>query len=90
MNKTEFIEAVAEQAGVSKKDTKSVIEAVMEVVTETLKNGNSIQLTGFGTFKSVYKEASTARNPKTGEVVSVPAKNVPKFVFGKTIKEAIK
>lgn len=89
-NKGEFIEAIAERAEVSKSVAASVFNSMTEVVTEQLKAGESITIAGFGKFKSVHKDARTARNPQTGELVSVPERNTPKFEFGKNIKEALK
>lgn len=88
MTKAEFVKKVAERAGVGKKKTEAVINAFMEVVAETLKEGEKVYLRGFGTFLMKKRSARTARNPKTGKVIKVPPKLVPAFKPGKSLKEA--
>ena len=90
MNKTEFVDALAAKTGLSKKDAKAAIEASIEIITETLKNGDSVSLIGFGTFATSKRAARTARVPGTGEEVQVPESTVAKFKPGKALKEAVK
>ncbi|MCK5077161.1 MAG: HU family DNA-binding protein [Calditrichia bacterium] len=89
MNKNELIGAISEKAGVSKKDAGEVIGAFIEVVKEQLKARDSISMVGFGTFKTADRAARTARNPKTGADIQIPAKTVPVFKFGKGVKEVL-
>ena len=88
MNKTELIKAIAEKAGYTQKDVKVVMETLQEVVFNTIKD-EEVKLMDGVALTSVYKEATTARNPQTGETVNVPAKYAPKCKFGVAIKNAI-
>lgn len=90
MNKTELIAAVAEKAGLSKKDADAAVNAFIGAVTEDLKGGDKVQLVGFGTFEVRARAAKQGRNPKTGEAMTVPASKVPAFKAGKALKEAVK
>jgi len=90
MNKQELIEAIAEKSHTSKSDSKKMLDAFLETVTETLAHGDSVQLIGFGTFKSTERNARSGRNPRTGETVTIPAKRVPSFTAGNALKEAVK
>ena len=89
MNKQELIEAIAEKSHTSKSDSKKMLDALLETVTETLAQGDSVQLIGFGTFKSTERNARSGRNPRTGETVTIPAKRVPSFTAGNALKEAV-
>ncbi|MBQ7688095.1 MAG: HU family DNA-binding protein [Clostridia bacterium] len=90
MNKTELIAAVAEKAGLSKKDAEKAVKAVFESVTETLAAGNKVQLIGFGTFEVRARAEKEARNPRTGATVKVAATKVPAFKAGAALKDAVK
>ncbi len=89
MNKTDLIDAIAQKAGLSKKDAKAALEATLASVTESLQKGDSVQLIGFGTFKVNERKARTGRNPRTGETINIAAAKVPAFVAGKALKDAI-
>ncbi|WP_178372039.1 HU family DNA-binding protein [Desulfacinum infernum] len=89
MNKKELIEKVAATANVSKQDTASVVNALLNEIEAALKAGEQIAITGFGSFKVVDRPAREARNPRTGEKITVPASKVPKFVPGKSLKDAL-
>ncbi|MCT7375814.1 MULTISPECIES: DNA-binding protein HupB [Chelativorans] len=89
MNKNELVSAVADQAGISKGDAQSAVDAVFSVITSELKKGGDVRLVGFGNFGVSRREASTGRNPQTGAPVQIPARNVPKFSAGKGLKDAI-
>lgn len=89
MNKAEFIDAVAEKAGLSKKDAKGAVEAVLETVTEVLVKKDSVSFIGFGTFTVAQRAARTAKVPGTTKTVEVPATTVAKFKVGKALKEAV-
>ncbi len=90
MNKTELIAAVADKAGLSKKDAEKAVKAFTDTVTEALANGDKVQLVGFGTFETVERSAREARNPRTGEPMKVAATKAPKFKVGNALKEAVK
>lgn len=89
MNKAEFIDAVASKAGLTKKDTKIAVDAVIETITEQLSLGNEVAFIGFGTFKTVKKAARTAKVPGTNKTVEVPATTGAKFKVGKALKYAV-
>lgn len=89
MNKTELVAAMADKAGLTKKDADAALKAFTEVVEETLKAGDSIQLIGFGTFEVAERAERTGRNPQTGAEMVIPASKAPKFKAGKTLKDAL-
>ena len=89
MNKAELISAVAEQAGLSKKDTEAVIVATLDTITAALKDGEKVQLVGFGSFEVKKRAARVGRNPQTKEAVEIPASVVPVFKAGKALKDAV-
>ena len=89
MNKTELVAAVAEQAGLSKKDAEAAVKAFTDVVAEALKAGDKIQLVGFGTFEVSERAAREGRNPRTGETMTIEASKTPKFKAGKALKELV-
>ena len=90
MNKTELVAAIAEKAGISKKDAEASVKAFTDVVAEELKKGEKIQLVGFGTFEVSERAARTGRNPQTGEEMTIAASKSPKFKAGKALKDAVK
>lgn len=89
MNKTELIAAVAEKAELSKKDAEKAVKAFTDVVSEELVNSGKIQLVGFGTFEVSERAAREGRNPKSGEVMNIPASKTPKFKAGKALKDMV-
>ena len=89
MNKAELINAVAEKADVSKKDAEAVISATLETITAALKEGDKVQLVGFGSFEVKKRAARVGRNPKTKETIEIPASVVPVFKAGKALKDAV-
>ncbi len=89
MNKTELIAAMANDAGLSKKDAEKALNAFIENVTEELKAGGKVQLVGFGSFEVRARAARTGRNPKTGTEIKIDAKKLPVFKAGKQLKEVI-
>ncbi|MDX4060434.1 HU family DNA-binding protein [Aliarcobacter skirrowii] len=89
MNKNEFIDAVAAKAGLSKKDAKSAVDAVLETITEALVKKDSVAFVGFGTFSTANRAARVAKVPGTDKTVNVPATTVAKFKVGKALKEAV-
>ena len=89
MNKAELIDAVADSADISKAAAARSVDTVLEVITESLKNGNAVTLVGFGTFNSRRREARTGRNPRTGEPIQIKASNLAVFKAGKGLKDAL-
>lgn len=89
MNKTELVAAVAAKAEISKKDAEKVVNAFTDTVAEALKQGDKVQMVGFGTFEVSERAARTGRNPQTGETMEIKASKAPKFKAGKALKDAI-
>ena len=89
MNKTELVAAMADQAGLSKKDSEKALKAFTDVVAAELKKGGKVQLVGFGTFEVAERAAREGRNPQTGAVMKIPASKAPKFKAGKALKDSI-
>lgn len=90
MNKTELINQVAETSELSKKDASKAVDAVFESITNTLKNGDKVQLIGFGNFEVRERAARKGRNPQTGQEIEIAASKVPAFSPGKALKDAVK
>ena len=90
MNKTELVSAMAEQAGISKKDAEKALTAFTNIVADTLVDGDKVSITGFGTFEVVERAARTGRNPQTGESIQIKASKSPKFKASKVLKDAVK
>jgi DNA-binding protein HU-beta len=90
MTKDELVAKMADASGVKKVDVQKAIDAMIETIITTIKTGDKVNITGLGIFKVKEKKARLARNPKTGESIQVPAKNAPKFVPSKNLKEAVK
>ncbi|MBK1726694.1 HU family DNA-binding protein [Halorhodospira neutriphila] len=89
MNKSELIEAVADSADLSKAAASRAVDAMVESVTDALREGDQVTLVGFGTFTVRDRAARTGRNPQTGETIQIPASKVPGFKPGKALKDAI-
>lgn len=89
MNKTELAAAVAAKTEMTKKDAEKVVNALFETMGEMLANGEKVQVVGFGTFEVKERAARTAKNPRTGETVSVPATRVPAFKAGQALKAKV-
>ena len=90
MNKTELVKVVAEQAELTQKDAAKAVDALIEIISETLAQEEKIQLIGFGTFEVRERAARKGRNPQTGEEIEISASKVPAFKAGKALKEAVK
>ena len=89
MNKAELINAAAEKANLSKKDTENAINAALEVISAALADVDKIQLVGFGAFEVKSRAERTGRNPKTKETIKIPASKVPVFKAGKALKDLV-
>ncbi|MBW1988204.1 MAG: HU family DNA-binding protein [Deltaproteobacteria bacterium] len=88
MNKGDLINEVAKVVG-TKKDAQAAVDTSLESNTKALKKKDTVTLVGFGTFRVDKREARKGRNPQTGKEIKIPAKNVPKFLPGKALKEAV-
>ena len=89
MNKTELIDAIAKEAGLSKKDAAAALNAFTETVTKELKKKGKVQLIGFGTFETSKRAARKGRNPQTGKEIKIAAAVVPAFKAGKALKDLV-
>ena len=89
LTKADLVDAVAKETELPKKQAAAAIEAVLSTITATLAKGGKVQLTGFGTFEAVRRKKRTARNPRTGETITIPATTVPRFRPGKALKDAV-
>ncbi len=89
MNKAEFVAAVADNAGISKKDAEAAVKAFADVVACELKKGGKVTLVGFGTFEVSERAARTGRNPQTGAEMKIAASKAPKFKAGKALKDSL-
>ncbi|MBQ4362312.1 MAG: HU family DNA-binding protein [Lachnospiraceae bacterium] len=89
MNRVELVAAIADKAGLSKKDADKALKAFTDTVAAELKNGGKVQLVGFGTFEVSQRAAREGRNPQTGKAMKIAASKAPKFKAGKALKVAV-
>ena len=89
MNKNDLITAVATSSGLQRNDAIKAVEGVFEAISEALKKGDEVRLVGFGTFSVSKRKASTGRNPRTGEPMTIKASSQPKFKAGKGLKDSV-
>ncbi|MDG1709311.1 MAG: HU family DNA-binding protein [Emcibacteraceae bacterium] len=89
MNKNELIDGVANSAGLSKADAGKAVDSVLDAISGALAAGGEVRMTGFGTFSTAKRAASTGRNPRTGEAIQIAASTRPKFKAGKSLKDAV-
>lgn len=89
MNKTELINAMAERLGASKKASEEALTAALDIITETLADGEKVQLVGFGSFEVRERAPRIGRNPRTREEVTIPASRAVQFKSGKALKSAV-
>ncbi|GAA4709120.1 HU family DNA-binding protein [Brevibacillus fulvus] len=90
MNKTELVAKVAETTELTKKDATKAVDAVLDAIAEALKNGDKVQLIGFGNFEVRERAARKGRNPQTGEEIEIASSKIPAFKPGKQLKDSIK
>jgi DNA-binding protein HU-beta len=90
LSRSDLIEAIAEQSGLSKVDAERALAATLEVISTALSRGQSVQITGFGTFDTRKRAGRKARNPRTGEEIHVPAARIPVFRAGKALKDMVR
>jgi len=89
VNKNDLIAVVANNTGLSKADSLKAVDGVFDAIADSLKAGEEVRLVGFGTFNVTHRKQSQGRNPRTGESITIPASNQPKFKAGKGLKEAV-
>ena len=89
MNKSELVEAMAKDSGLSKADTGRALESFLATVQKTLKKGDEVAITGFGKFSVAKRGARTGRNPQTGAALKIKASKTPRFSAGATLKQAV-
>ncbi len=89
MNKSELIDAISAESGLSKVDTKKAVDGFINVTSAALKTGDKLALVGFGSFSVTKREARTGRNPQTGKEIQIEAKNVIKFKAGSELTENV-
>ena len=90
MTKAELIDKVASGAGLSKVDASKALDTTLNSIKGALKKGQKVTLVGFGTFSVVKRKSRKGRNPRTGDVITIPAAKVPKFTSGKALKDAVR
>ena len=90
MTKQEFVDQVADRAGLSKKDAGEAVDAFLDTVEEALKRGSDVSFSGFGKFSVSQRSAREGRNPATGERIQIAASRVPRFTAGAGLKKAVK
>ncbi|MBV9336731.1 MAG: HU family DNA-binding protein [Solirubrobacterales bacterium] len=90
MTKQEFVDQVADRAGLSKKDAAGAVDAFLDTVEDALKRGSEVTFSGFGKFSVSQRSAREGRNPATGEKIQIAASRVPRFTAGASLKKAIK
>ena len=89
MNKNELISEVAKTSGLTRSDATKAVEGVFDAITASLAKGDEVRLVGFGTFSVAKRKASTGRNPRTGEPMTIKASTQPKFKAGKGLKDSV-
>jgi DNA-binding protein HU-beta len=90
MTKSDFVDKVAAESGLSKKDAGTAVDAVISTIESALKSGDEVSFTGFGKFHVAQRGAREGRNPRTGETMQIAASNVPRFTAGSGLKKAVK
>ncbi len=89
MNKGELVKKLASKSGMSQTNAQKALDAILDTVSEELRQGGKVNLVGFGTFSVSHRQDRKGRNPQTGEEILVPGGNVPKFKPGKALREAV-
>lgn len=89
MNKSELVDAIAKDTGLTKKDSEAALKSIIETISKELSKGREVSLIGFGTFAVGKRAARSGRNPKTGETIKIPASKSPKFKPGKALKDKV-
>lgn len=89
MNKAQLIDSISSKASLSKSDARAAVEALVSTIQTAMKDGGKVSLVGFGTFSAPIRSARMGRNPQTGEAIQIPARKVPKFAAGRSLKDSI-
>ena len=89
MTKAEFVDHVAEKAGLGKKDAQAAVDAVLDTITDALSRGSDVTFSGFGKFSVAERSARKGINPATGKQIDIPAKKLPKFTAGAALKKSV-
>ncbi|MBT8070485.1 MAG: HU family DNA-binding protein [Xanthomonadales bacterium] len=89
MNKSDLVDAIASNSGLSKSDAGKALDGFTSAVTDALKGGDTVSMVGFGTYSVKHREARKGRNPRTGETIKIKASNNPSFKAGKALKDAV-
>ena len=89
MNKSDLVQSVADDSGLSKADSAKAVDAVFGCIMKSLRDGGDVRVVGFGTFSVSERAASTGRNPQTGETIQIAASKQPRFKAGKALKDAL-
>ena len=89
-NKMDIVDKVAQTIGCTKADAERAIEAMIDMITDTLKSGGEISIAGLGIFEAKMRQGRTGRNPRTGATIQIQSMRVPKFRASKTLKDAVK
>lgn len=90
MNKGQLVVRLAEKTQLTKVQSEVVLDAALEIITKAVAKGDDVKLVGFGTFSRSSRKTRTARNPKTGEAVTIPSANVPRFKPGKEFRDQVR
>lgn len=88
MNKSELVQRIALQCDIPKAKAEAAVSALLSGISESLSNGETVSLVGFGTFSVKHRSARTGRNPKTGDALQIAASSVPSFKAGKSLKDS--
>ena len=89
MTKAQIVEEIVQKTGLTKKDVAETVDQFLQAISETLASGKHLEIRGFGTFKVKSRKSRMARNPRTGEPVPVPERNVPVFKVSKELKDLV-
>ena len=89
MNKADLVNSIADKAGVTKKQADTVLSAALDIIIDTVSEGDKVTLVGFGSFEPRHRKARNGRNPQTGKALQIPATTVPAFSAGKFFKEQV-
>ena len=89
MNKAELVDAIAKQTETTRSESEKFLDSFIAIVSENMAEADGVRLVGFGTFKSTMRAKAVRRNPQTGKEMTVPAKKVPKFIAGKSLREKV-
>lgn len=89
MNKQELVSKIADSSKCSKTEAGNMLDNLLDIITKQLKKGQEVRLTGFGTFKTSKRKATTGRNPRTGQSIKIAAKTQPKFTAGKGLRDSV-